>query len=117
MLAEGGPPGGGRLPPGGVDPERLERPRRLLAQDRDEALDQAWVALRARAVAEGLHRVGVGQGPAVRPVARHGLVGLGYEDDPRQERDGFTGEAGRIARAVVTLVMVTDRLASAMGLS
>jgi hypothetical protein len=39
----------------------------------------------------------------------HGLVGLGDQDDPREQGDLVAAEALRIAASVEPLVVVTDR--------
>jgi hypothetical protein len=54
------------------------------------------------------HGVGLRAAAAVGPVGRHGLEGVGHEDDARLERDLIAAQAGGIAAAVGTLVVVED---------
>src|SRR3954453_3394899 len=74
-------------------------------QEAQERLHHQWIELRARASLELLARALRSDAHVIGAVSDHRLVGVGDGEDARLGRDLGTTQAGRVARAVRTLVM------------
>src|SRR2546425_11251391 len=79
-------------------------------EEAEEPLAECRVELATRALAELTHGIVVGEGPTIRAMVGHGLVGLGDQEDWGEGGDGVTRQPSGIARAVEALVVVPDRL-------
>jgi len=84
--------------------ERPASPRGPFGDRRGERLDHVGVELGAGAGAQLAQRRVRGHPPPVRAIGSHRVERVAHEDDARAERDLRSGQAVRVAAAVVALV-------------
>ena len=82
-----------------------------MADSADEEFHQIGIEVRAAHGGKNLYRFRIVVATAVRAIRNQGVENIGNSDQPCFQRDGFTGEAGRIATAVEMLMVVENDIA------
>src|SRR5215210_2778506 len=80
------------------------------SQNRFKSCNDVSVELAFDCLGEPKARNPTRHGVAVRPIGGHCVVGIGYSDDPREQRDLLSCNAIGIALTIDALVVMTNDL-------